>query len=246
MSVPAKTNVSSITEAMESTLVQGDLSKLSAQDRIIYYNKVCSSLGLNPLTQPFEYINLNGKLKLYAKRDCADQLRKINSISIEILSQDIADSLLSIHVRATDGNGKKDEDLGVVSFPDSLKGEARANAILKAVTKAKRRVTLSICGLGFLDETEVEDIPQQQRSIEATRQPEIATPEPKAKPKINVKEDPESARKWIVDKLKTFSSVEDMASWWNDNIAPRSDEFFPPDWADLHEEYKRAALKLAP
>ena len=34
-------------------------------------------------------------------------------------------------------------------------GEFAANAIMKAVTKAKRRVTLSISGLGFLDETEV-------------------------------------------------------------------------------------------
>ena len=36
-----------------------------------------------------------------------------------------------------------------------MQGEARANAILKCVTKAKRRVTLSLCGLGFLDEEEV-------------------------------------------------------------------------------------------
>jgi hypothetical protein len=32
---------------------------------------------------------------------------------------------------------------------------------MKAITKAKRRVTLSICGLGFLDKTEVSDIPSQ-------------------------------------------------------------------------------------
>jgi hypothetical protein len=44
-------------------------------------------------------------------------------------------------------------------LPDTIKGEIRANLILKAITKAKRRATLSICGLGFLDETEVEDIP---------------------------------------------------------------------------------------
>ena len=31
---------------------------------------------------------------------------------------------------------------------------------MKAETKAKRRVTLSICGLGMLDETEVETVPQ--------------------------------------------------------------------------------------
>ena len=31
---------------------------------------------------------------------------------------------------------------------------------MKAVTKAKRRVTLSICGLGFMDESEVADVPE--------------------------------------------------------------------------------------
>jgi hypothetical protein len=34
-----------------------------------------------------------------------------------------------------------------------------ANALMKAETKSKRRVTLSICGLGFLDETEADSIP---------------------------------------------------------------------------------------
>ena len=38
------------------------------------------------------------------------------------------------------------------------------NAKLKAITKAKRRVTLSICGLGFLDETEIETIPTRPHS----------------------------------------------------------------------------------
>jgi hypothetical protein len=33
------------------------------------------------------------------------------------------------------------------------------NALMKAVTKAKRRLTLSLVGLGWLDETEVETIP---------------------------------------------------------------------------------------
>jgi hypothetical protein len=33
------------------------------------------------------------------------------------------------------------------------------NVVMKAVTKSKRRVTLSLCGLGMLDESEVETIP---------------------------------------------------------------------------------------
>jgi hypothetical protein len=40
-----------------------------------------------------------------------------------------------------------------------LQGEARANAVMKAITKAKRRVTLSICGLGLMDESEALTLP---------------------------------------------------------------------------------------
>jgi hypothetical protein len=148
---------------MESVLLRGDLSKLSQQERNTYYMQTCRSLGLNPLTKPFEYIVLNGKMTLYAKRDACDQLRKVNGISVEVLSRDLdEDGLLTVAVRATDATGRKDEDYGVVNL-GALKGEARANAIMKAVTKAKRRVTLSISGLGLLDETEVADIPKSTK-----------------------------------------------------------------------------------
>jgi hypothetical protein len=56
-------------------------------------------------------------------------------------------------------NGRTDVSTGAVSIAN-VNGEARANAMMKAETKAKRRVTLSICGLGMLDETEVESIPE--------------------------------------------------------------------------------------
>lgn len=157
MTVPAKTGAAG--DIMESVLLKGDIARLTPDERVRYYGEVCRSMGLNPLTKPFEFIILNGKLQLYALRACTDQLRKINGISLEIVSRDIADDVLTVHVRARDNSGRSDEDLGAVSFPPTLKGEARANAELKAVTKAKRRATLSICGLGWLDETEIEDIP---------------------------------------------------------------------------------------
>ena len=49
-----------------------------------------------------------------------------------------------------------------------MKGEIAANAILKCVTKAKRRVTLLLSGLGFLDETEVADIQEPAKEIPPT------------------------------------------------------------------------------
>jgi hypothetical protein len=145
-------------EIMDAVISKGDIGKLTPAERSTYYAQVCRSIGLNPLTRPFEYLTLNGKMVLYARRDAADQLRKINGISVEIVSREVLDGLLTVHVRATDKSGRIDEDFGVVNV-GTLKGEAAANAFLKAVTKAKRRVTLSISGLGFLDEAEVEDIP---------------------------------------------------------------------------------------
>ena len=156
-------------DIMESVLIKGDLARLTPQERVTYYNAVCKSIGVNPLTQPLAYMNLQGRLSLYAKRDCADQLRRLRNVSIEIISQGLTDDLYSVHVQATDGAGRKDEDLGVVPLPPSVKGEFRANLILKAVTKAKRRVTLSICGLGFLDETEVDSIPDAKIEPGPTR-----------------------------------------------------------------------------
>jgi hypothetical protein len=52
----------------------------------------------------------------------------------------------------------------------NLKGDALANALMKAETKAKRRVTLSIAGLGWLDETELETIPHGQPAATAPKE----------------------------------------------------------------------------
>ncbi len=141
----------------EAALIEGDLSLLSSDERVQYYNAVCKSTGLNPLTKPFEYVKLNGQLRLYARRDATDQLRKIYGVDIEIISKQQVGDLYMVEVRATDKTGRKDSALGAVSIK-GLGGELLANALMKAESKAKRRVTLSLCGLGMLDETEVESV----------------------------------------------------------------------------------------
>lgn len=143
---------------VELALVKNDLSKLTAEERLSLYNKTCESLGLNPLTSPFGYIEFKGgKLSFYALKNCTDQLRSIHNISIEITAKSKVDDLYVITAQAKMPSGRIDEDMGTVSIK-GLSGEALGNAMLKAITKAKRRVTLSICGLGMLDETEAETI----------------------------------------------------------------------------------------
>lgn len=147
---------------IEQVVLQGDLSKLNPKQRVLYYNKVCKSSGLNPFTSPFAYISLNGKLTLYAKKDCTEQLRKINGVSIEELDDKLIEDIYIVTAKARDKNGRVDQAKGAVVLTN-LKGEAKANAIMKAETKAKRRVTLSICGMGFTDESEIDSIPNSNK-----------------------------------------------------------------------------------
>ena len=159
---------------IEQVIMQGDLSKLDPEQRVMYYKKVCESAGLNPYTRPFDYIYLNGKLTLYAKKDCTEQLRKLNGISIHELEGKIVDDLYIVKAKAKDKMGRTDESTGAVVI-GNLKGEAKANAIMKAETKAKRRVTLSISGMGWTDETEIESIPAAKTIEVDLRTGEIET-----------------------------------------------------------------------
>jgi len=163
------------TDLLEQVVVGGDLARLSASQRLEYYSRVCESMGLNPLTQPFQYIRLNGKLTLYATRAAADQLRKLNGVSITNLDVDLTGDMAVVTCSGRDNGGRADTDVGVVPLK-GLTGDARANAVLKAVTKAKRRMTLSLCGLGWLDETEIETIPDAQ-PVTVTAAGEIAEPQ---------------------------------------------------------------------
>lgn len=145
-------------DIIERLIAVGDLSKLTAAERSQYYAKVCESVGLNPFTRPFEYITLNGKLTLYARKDATDQLRRIHSVSVQIVSRERLEDVYVVTARATDKSGRTDESIGAVHI-GKIGGDALCNALMKAETKAKRRVTLSICGLGILEESEVETIP---------------------------------------------------------------------------------------
>lgn len=150
-----------VAPAIERALVEGDLSGLTAEQRAVYYSRVCESLGLNPLTRPFQYLRLNGKLTLYATRDAADQLRRVRGITITGLEVQRIDDLYVVVASGRDSSGREDRATGAVAIA-GLRGEALANAMMRAETKAKRRLTLSLAGLGWSDETEIASIPDAE------------------------------------------------------------------------------------
>ena len=144
-------------KAIESALMDGDLSGLNPDEKLAHYQSVCETVGLNPLTQPFQYITLNGKLKMYALKGATDQLRKIYNINCKITKTEYIEDIYVVTVEVKDIKGRTDEDMGFAKVA-GLKGDMLGNAILKAVTKGKRRATLSMCGLGMLDEDEIKSI----------------------------------------------------------------------------------------
>jgi uncharacterized protein YwbE len=145
-------------EAVESALVNGDLAKLTTAERVAWYLSRCKAAGLNPATRPFEYISLQGKLTLYATKACTDQLSGIHGISHELISRETVDGVHVVTVKVRRADGRETCDLGAVPI-QGLKGADLANAFMKAITKAKRRSILSLCGLGdVMDESELDTV----------------------------------------------------------------------------------------
>ena len=69
MKTTSEKQLSNVYSIMENVIADGDLSKLTSQQRVEYYHKTCESLGLNTLTRPFEYQRFNGKVVLYARKE---------------------------------------------------------------------------------------------------------------------------------------------------------------------------------
>ena len=145
------------TQALEAYIAAGDIGRLNPDQRIALYRSVCQSLGLNELTQPFQYLTLSGKTVLYATKSCTEQLRQIHGVSVVDMAKEKFDDIMVVTVKVRDKTGREDIATGAVSL-GNLRGEALSNAYMKAETKAKRRATLSICGLAVLDETETDSI----------------------------------------------------------------------------------------
>jgi hypothetical protein len=219
-------------DIMERVIIQGDLSKLTPQERVDYYNAVCRSVGLNPLTQPFAYIWLNGKLVLYAQKNCTDQLRTIHEVSVEDMAESEREGVYIVTAKVRNKDGRTDMAKGAVPIA-SLRGEALANAMMKAETKAKRRATLSICGLGWLDESEADSIPGavpvDPDTGEVKTPPQVIEPPKAPKPppsfvvhlingKVRTRKNAAEWRKDILGGIEHFANGEDLARFEAANI----------------------------
>ena len=147
-------------QILSNIIIRGDISSLTPAQKIDYYNAFCRYVGLNAITQPFALLKLkDNKEVLYAKKEATEQLRSLKGISITQLTGDLVGGVIyKVTAVGQNAQGRTDAATGAVSVK-GLQGEALANAIMKAESKAKRRLTLSLSGLGMMDESEIETVP---------------------------------------------------------------------------------------
>ena len=204
------------TSIANQLILQGDLSKLSANDKVRYYNGYCERMGLDPFTKPFDILRLNGKEVLYCTRSGTQQLNKLHKVSHLITSRDtnVDAGVYIVTSKASLPDGRCTESIGAVNIA-GLKGEAYANAIMKAETKAKRRATLDLLGLGVLDESEAETIPNAttvalQTMVEALPQMEVEAVEV-------IEEDPELSIGRLAIAIKKASNIVELKAVYDAN-----------------------------
>lgn len=159
-----------IDKVLEKIIVNGDLSLLTKEERLEYYRHMCKKHSVDMDTRPFEFIWLDNRMVLYATKACSDQLRIKHSISVKSLEILQIQELIVAKVTIVDKTGREDSDVGAVSLSGNSKLNA-ADMVMTAVTKAKRRATLSMCGVSILDETEIASIPQARQVIDEGVQP---------------------------------------------------------------------------
>jgi len=216
---------------IDSLVLRGDISLLNSQDRARYYIEYCQQLGLNPASNPLAILKLNGKEVLYPTRGATDQLAAIHRLNREViegpeLRKFGTVELLYCKVKVTHPNGRVETALA------TLPGRVDDNALMKLETKAKRRGTLSILGLGLLDETEIESIPSSAK-------------EPAQQVDVRVVETPSAPS--LVEKYReavqsmSGASMWDLAFLWNEWAKDLREEVDSEALHDLQMEAKGAA-----
>jgi hypothetical protein len=137
----------------------GRCDQLSDEQRAEYANWICGVMGVKEFLRPVDFIPTQAGIKPYLNKGAAEIIRDARGISVTEIKVDEANGLFVVTCNLRDRNGRTDSDIG--AWP---KGSEPHNAMMKAVTKAKRRATLSMCRLGGLVEEAhpTEYAPEQQ------------------------------------------------------------------------------------
>lgn len=171
---------------IKKILKTDNLATLTPQEREEYYLARCESLGLDPLSKPFSYLEMkDGKggtrMVLYFNKNASDQLRgklKIKFHKPEFKKSDCGEYLQAeVMFELPDGRVEfataavplVKEDAVWNKQPDGskvkvvkgilpLSPDEKANAVMRLETKLKNRATMSAMGSGMMDESELDTL----------------------------------------------------------------------------------------
>jgi hypothetical protein len=139
--------------ALAHVLGTGDLYQLSNAQRVAHYINLCRSIGVSPLSRPYQWIefkegeNSPAVLTLYFKPTAAAQALRNNHISVHFPRREIVGELFVVEAHGTAPDGR--EGVGTKYVPlvgkyGRLQGRHLANAYMSAETGALRRLAINM------------------------------------------------------------------------------------------------------
>jgi len=153
--------------AVVHMLGTGDYSKLSDDQRAQLHLQMCTSLGVNPLTRPFEWIEFydpetrGKKLTLYPKSSLADQLSYVHRIRVRTVEEKMVGTLYKLVLEGTMPDGRSETNVAYLDMVDRegkpLRGQRHGNGLMKARTKCKRRLIFGMVGMSMPDRDSLQD-----------------------------------------------------------------------------------------
>lgn len=230
-----------LSEELLAKIVQsGDLSMLSESDRLIYYFTFCRELGLNPLSKPFDYIQDKGKVSLYPNSIAASQLRDKRNVSTRIIKEEclLNGEIYSVLVEARIGD-RTEQATGKISLT-GLDGKAKASAMKKAETQARRRATLAIVGLDAIGD-------EDRKASISDMPPDCWTPDLSDKLLTIASELPDWNKFWtafcgVCDRCQTEEQLEKLIAWAFSQKAYKS---YPENQIDVENKIAEVQSRVS-
>jgi len=210
----------------------GRCDQLNIDQQAEYKIYLCAKIGVSPTLQPIDLIPTKNGLRPYLNKGAAELIRDTRKISIADIEVSEKNGMFVAVCKVRGLNGRIDCDMGACPLNGTEKSPmAPYNSLMKAVTKAKRRATLSMCGLGAIIEeahpTEYNGNEVEQQVPQSSILLEEKEDEPESKrvfrdvvlSKIDVDELPESVWKYLIEqamRLADTAHYGDAARWLQD------------------------------
>lgn len=151
-------------ETLSKIILKGDWKDLTPAQRVEGYIALCRSLGLNPLTKPFDLLEMRDRTTLYLNSAGGAQLGALHKASYHITrveTEPVADTVMLVraYVKVRLPDGRENEDVGIKTCnPKDVNDYIRAYK--SAITNGRLRAIKGLIGLNVVVEGDEEEIPE--------------------------------------------------------------------------------------